>query len=355
MNMRVAILTFDGFNEIDSFVAAHMLNRMQAHGWQAEITAPNATVTSMHGVQVQAQQSLEFARRADAVLIGSGRRTRESIEDAGLLARLQLDPRRQLVGAQCSGALLLARLGLLQNIPACTDAGTRPFLRRTGVEVLDRAFFASGNVATAGGCLAAQYLACWVLWRLGGRACVEQVLDYVAPVGEREELARRVHSTIGSSCSDDQLEIIPFHPVHRAEFERLNRAWLERYFSIEPIDAQVLGDPEGEILEGGGQILFARLGGNIIGTVALKREDAATFELTKMAVDGQWQGRGFGRLLLNAACRLATESGARRVLLYSHRSLGAALKLYHEQGFVEHALDSSRYIRSNIKMVRELC
>ena len=103
-----------------------------------------------------------------------------------------------------------------------------------------------------------------------------------------------------------------------------------------------------------GAILFARLGSNIVGTVALKREDAVTFELTKMAVDERWQGRGLGRCLLESACRLARARGAARVLLYSHRSLEPAIKLYHAQGFVEQPLGTSRYLRSNIKMLFEL-
>lgn len=119
--MRIAVLTFDGFNELDSFVASALFNRLRDRGWQAQITCPDEQVVSMNGVQVQAQQSLEFAREADVVLFGSGIRTRQVAEDTRTLERLQLDPRRQLIGAQCSGALLMARLGLLQGMPACTD------------------------------------------------------------------------------------------------------------------------------------------------------------------------------------------------------------------------------------------
>ena len=38
--MEIAILTFDGFNELDSFVAAGIMNRLNAKGWKAQITAP---------------------------------------------------------------------------------------------------------------------------------------------------------------------------------------------------------------------------------------------------------------------------------------------------------------------------
>jgi len=192
----IAVVTFDGFNEIDSFVASHMLNRMRDSGWIAEITAPTETITSMNGVKVSAQQPLEFASSADAVLIGSGRKTRQVIEDEALLARLRLDTRKQLIGSQCSGALVLNKLGLLRNLPVFADGGTRPVLEEAGVKVLDQPFVAYGNLATAGGCLGSQYLASWVLWRLGGFETVRQALSYVAPVGEEAKTEARVRGVI---------------------------------------------------------------------------------------------------------------------------------------------------------------
>jgi putative intracellular protease/amidase len=135
--MQIAVLTFDGFNELDSFVAAAILNRMKAKGWAAHITCPTVEVTSMNGVTVQRQMPLEFARDADAVLIGSGIRTREIAADADILACLQFDPSRQLIGAQCSGTLLLARLGLVGDLPACTDLTTKPWVVEAGVNVID--------------------------------------------------------------------------------------------------------------------------------------------------------------------------------------------------------------------------
>ena len=106
--MQIAVLTFEGFNELDSFVAAAILNRMKAHGWAAHITSPTEQVTSMNGVTIQRQKPLEFAAEADAVLIGSGILTRQIAADAGMLARINLDPTRQLIGAQCCSEVRLA-------------------------------------------------------------------------------------------------------------------------------------------------------------------------------------------------------------------------------------------------------
>ena len=189
--MQIAVLTFDGYNELDSFVATAILNRLQASGWQAHITSDRPEVTSMNGVVVQRQQPIEFAAEADAVLIGSGIRTREIAQDRGLLDRLHLDPARQLIGAQCSGTLLLAKLGLIGDLPACTDLTTRPWVIEAGVDVLDAPFVAHGNVATAGGCLASQYLAGWMIARLAGEDAAREALHYVAPVGEKEEYVER--------------------------------------------------------------------------------------------------------------------------------------------------------------------
>jgi transcriptional regulator GlxA family with amidase domain len=151
----------------------------------------------MNGVTVHGQSKLADANDADVVLFGSGTKTREFVESEQLMSQLRLDPARQLIGAQCSGTLVLAKLGLLAGVPACTDLVTKPWVQEAGVEVLNQPFFARGNVATAGGCLASQYLAAWVLARTEGVAAARGALHYVAPVGEKEACVERAMQAIG--------------------------------------------------------------------------------------------------------------------------------------------------------------
>ncbi|SEG70360.1 DJ-1/PfpI family protein [Marinobacterium lutimaris] len=184
--MHIAILTFDGFNELDSLIALGVLNRIRRPGWQVSIASPKPRVESMNGVVIESHISLEQANAADAVLVGSGMKTREVAADVALMEQLKLDHQRQLIGAQCSGALVLESLGLLDNLPACTDLTTRPWVEEKGVEVLEQPFFASGNLATAGGCLASSYLAAWVIARSEGVEAAKSAIHYVAPVGEKE-------------------------------------------------------------------------------------------------------------------------------------------------------------------------
>jgi transcriptional regulator GlxA family with amidase domain len=189
--MHVAILTFEGFNELDSLVAFGILNRVKQPGWRISIACPTPRVRSMNGVFIDAQISLREASAADAVIVGSGTLTRDIVKDQSLMADLRLDPARQLLGAQCSGTLILAKLGLLDGVSACTDLTTKPWVEEAGVTVLNQPFFAKGNIATAGGCLASQYLAAWMIARLVGLEAAQSAIHYVAPVGEKDEYVSR--------------------------------------------------------------------------------------------------------------------------------------------------------------------
>lgn len=206
--MHIAILTFDGFNELDSLIAFGMLSRLSLLGdadWRVSIASPTGRVTSMNGLTIDAHIGLQEASQADAVLIGSGMKTREVAQDASILGQLQLDPRRQLIAAQCSGTFLLAKLGLVGQMPACTDSTSKPWVQAAGVNIVNQAFFASGNLATAGGCLSAQYVSAWLIARLKGVPEAREVLHYFAPVGEKEEHVARALAHLNANLLERSL------------------------------------------------------------------------------------------------------------------------------------------------------
>jgi putative acetyltransferase len=149
-------------------------------------------------------------------------------------------------------------------------------------------------------------------------------------------------------------KVVVFDARYRLDFARLNYAWILKHFSVEPADRRILDHPEVEIIAPGGQIFFAMLGEEVVGTVALKAEDDMTFELTKMAVDESRRGAGYGKLLLNAALNYARHQGAKRVVLSSHTSLVPAIKMYRGAGFIERQDHDSCYSRCNIYMQKNL-
>ncbi|HCH23353.1 MAG TPA: AraC family transcriptional regulator [Oceanospirillaceae bacterium] len=194
--MHIAILTFDGYNELDSLIALGILNRIKTPGWRVSIASPTPKVESMNGVVIERHIDLQEACTADAIVVGSGMKTRDVVADADIMQQLQFNPSRQILASQCSGTLVLAKLGLLNQVPACTDLTTKPWVQEAGIEVLNQAFFAKGNVATVGGCLASSYLAAWVIAKLVDIEAAKDALHYVAPVGEKDAFVELAMSNI---------------------------------------------------------------------------------------------------------------------------------------------------------------
>jgi GNAT superfamily N-acetyltransferase len=100
-------------------------------------------------------------------------------------------------------------------------------------------------------------------------------------------------------------------------------------------------------------IFFAIEGPTVLGTGAAIRIDAERFELAKMGVTLEAQGRGIGRLLAVAAIDYAKRAGARQVELFTNSTLAPAIHLYEQLGFVAQPLPAGgEYVRSDVHMVR---
>lgn len=140
-----------------------------------------------------------------------------------------------------------------------------------------------------------------------------------------------------------------YEPCDQPWFERLNREWIEKYFTMEPPDYEILQNPDEHIVSKGGRIFMGLWNGEVAGTVALKPVDGKMFELTKMAVSERFQGKKIGRALAETAIRWARDSGAEKIVLYSNTMLGSAMGLYERLGFRTIPVDGP-YKRSNIKM-----
>ncbi len=151
-------------------------------------------------------------------------------------------------------------------------------------------------------------------------------------------------------AGSEDIIIKEYEPSLQPYFERFNKAWLEEYFTVEPIDAYVLENPEEAILKEGGKILFAEYKRKIIGTVALRKHKNGVFELTKMAVDKPYQGLGAGKILCQAAIEEARRLKASSLILYSQTALPVALSIYRKMGFADVPLEKGVYKRADVKM-----
>ena len=148
----------------------------------------------------------------------------------------------------------------------------------------------------------------------------------------------------------NNVTIIPFTDALAANFAVLNKAWLTKYFEIEPLDDKMLGNPVKYYINEGGFIYFALLNGEITGTIALLKVSDTIFELSKMAVDEKFQGRKIGNKLIDYVLQEGRRLELERIILYSNTLLGPAIHLYEKFGFKEVIGFKSEYKRANIKM-----
>jgi ribosomal protein S18 acetylase RimI-like enzyme/predicted transcriptional regulator len=131
----------------------------------------------------------------------------------------------------------------------------------------------------------------------------------------------------------DKITIAEYNPGLKRYFKSLNYQWLKSYFEIESADRYILENPHESIIKRGGLILFAKLGSKVIGTVASKKLSPETYELTKLAVQPEYQGRQAGQKLCDYAINYAVKAGAQKVVLATSPKLTAANQLYEKLGF----------------------
>ena len=182
--MKTAIIAFDDFTDIDVFLMWDLLKRVRIPDWEVKILGDKPVHTSTAGLKIPMHGDISEAKSCDVVLFSSGPGTRAKYVDKNYLGAFELDPNRQMIGSMCSGALILAAMGLLKNREATTYPTAKSLLESLGVIVVEKPFIQNGNIATAAGCLAAQYLVGWVVETKVGVEMRRTVLKSIQPVGE---------------------------------------------------------------------------------------------------------------------------------------------------------------------------
>jgi len=182
--MRISIVVFDEFTDLDLFLMWDLLNRVRLPEWDVRIVGEKPHHVSATGLLTATHGPLEEANQSEVVLFVSGPGTRTKMRDQQWLSRFNLNQESQMIASVCSGALLLAALGLLAGKTATTYPTTKQLLEGFGVTVEERPFIEHGNIATSGGCLAAQYVVSWVIEKKADKYWKELVLKSIQPVGE---------------------------------------------------------------------------------------------------------------------------------------------------------------------------
>ena len=126
----------------------------------------------------------------------------------------------------------------------------------------------------------------------------------------------------------ETINIVDYNDDFKENFKQLNYEWITKSFKVETTDRLVLSNPVESIISQGGFIFFAKCNNVIVGTYALIKINAETFEIAKMAVTKEYQNRGIGKLLLESAIQKAIDLNITKLVLYTHSDLTVAIKMY---------------------------
>lgn len=184
---KAVIVAFDGFTDIDIYLAWDLLNRVKFRDkeFQVKIVGTETIHKSICGLDLTTHGLIEECNDADLVFFGSGPGTRKIITDNSYLDRFKLNPDKQIICSMCSGALIIAALGHLKGLSATTYPTAFEALKNYGVNVLeDKHLVTHGNIGTAAGCLAAVDLVGWAIEKLYDSKVRQDVIASVLPIGQ---------------------------------------------------------------------------------------------------------------------------------------------------------------------------
>ena len=151
------------------------------------------------------------------------------------------------------------------------------------------------------------------------------------------------------------MQIREFTDDLAGQFHDINVEWIEAMFRLEDTDRAVLTNPRAKIVDPGGVILFVEVEGlGIVGTCALQKTGATSFELTKMGVRESARGLKAGEFLLEAIVERARQLQADPLYLLTNTRCAAAIHLYEKVGFRHDpeimARYGARYDRCDVAM-----
>ena len=185
--MKIDIVVFDGFDEMDAIAPYEVLRTAAELGAPiaAELVGAHgaATITASHGTRIAVDRGP--AGDADMLLVPGG----GWFHGAGVRAEIERGdlPRKlaaareggAVVGSVCTGAMLLAAAGLVEGRRATTHHAAHEDLRAAGAEVVKARFVDDGDLVTAGGVTSGLDLALHLVEQVAGASIAAQVADEI--------------------------------------------------------------------------------------------------------------------------------------------------------------------------------
>jgi transcriptional regulator GlxA family with amidase domain len=183
--MRIEILLYDGFDELDGIAPYEVLRTAEEYGAGIHAVLVGAdgagTVTASHGTRILVDGSV--SGDADVVLVPGGSWNSRGPRGAWAEAQRGVVPamlaaaheRGVRMASVCTGAMLLAAAGITNGRRATTHHTAIEDLRASGAHVVDARVVDDGDLMTAGGITSGIDLALWIVEQQAGAEIAEKV------------------------------------------------------------------------------------------------------------------------------------------------------------------------------------
>ncbi len=188
MRQKTAIFLFDGVEVLDCagpFEVFSVADQLHAHQLFEvyTIAQTRSPIRAINGLSVNPDQALAEAPQPDLLIIPGGDGSRAVIADQEQMAHLQrLQAQATLTMSVCSGARILAQLGLLAGRAYCTHHAVYPDLARMvpdGQPQEQLRFTGSDGLYTAAGISAGIDLSLYVVEQLANQAAAQATARYM--------------------------------------------------------------------------------------------------------------------------------------------------------------------------------
>lgn len=172
---NLAILIFDDVEILDfcgPFEVFSVANRFVELAFNVFIVAEKSPVIARNGLSVNPHHQLADRPRPEILLVPGGQGTRIAMHNTALIEWIRRTASSaELVLSVCTGALLLAKAGLLDGLEATTHHGAIDLLRELAPNTTvhsDRRFVDNGRVICSAGIAAGIDMSLHVVGKLFG-------------------------------------------------------------------------------------------------------------------------------------------------------------------------------------------
>lgn len=168
MIMKIAILLFDNFTSLDIVGPYEVLNKIP-NSQIYLVGLEKKEYKDAYGLKIYADYSLEEIKQADILLIPGGFGIDNVLSNKEILDWIQkIDSKTKWTTSICSGSLLLAEAGLLNNKDCTTHWRRKEQSSKYNVKIKNERYVQDGKIITSAGVSAGIDMALYLVSKIAG-------------------------------------------------------------------------------------------------------------------------------------------------------------------------------------------